>query len=60
VWYRVRVGNFASQPQAETLQKTLRTQEGFADAFIVNRAKESVILAKRGEETSAGSVSARP
>ena len=60
VWYRVRVGNFATQPQAESLQKQLQTEEGLRDAFIVNRAKESVVLAKRGDDPSTGSASARP
>jgi cell division septation protein DedD len=51
IWYRVRVGNFATQPQAETLQKQLRGEEGFRDAFIVNKASESLVLAKRSGES---------
>jgi len=51
IWYRVRVGNFATQPQAETLQKQLRGEEGFRDAFIVNKANESLVLAKRSGES---------
>jgi DedD protein len=44
-WFRVRVGNLSSRQEAEALGKTLRSQEGFHDAFIAQSSEEEVILA---------------
>lgn len=34
-WYRVRVGQSASKEEAQALLKTLKSKEGFSDAFLV-------------------------
>jgi cell division protein FtsN len=36
-WYRVRVGQFDNQDEAEALRKTLESKEGFRDAFLANK-----------------------
>lgn len=50
-WYRVRVGNLESRQAAEELNDTLKTREGFRDAFIASSAKSDIILVS---ETSSG------
>jgi cell division septation protein DedD len=35
-WYRVRLGNFKSRRDAETLGAVVRLKEGFHDAFVAN------------------------
>ncbi|HVO92338.1 MAG TPA: SPOR domain-containing protein, partial [Terriglobales bacterium] len=44
-WYRIRVGNLATRQEAEELSKTLRTQEGFRDAFIAGSVKTDILMA---------------
>ena len=48
MWYRVRVGNFANQQQAELMEKKLRAKEGLRDAFVANNS-EAVVLAARSQ-----------
>ena len=48
MWYRVRVGNFANQQQAEFMEKKLRAKEGLRDAFVANNS-EAVVLAARSQ-----------
>ena len=43
-WYRVRVGNLQTRQDAEELGKTLRTQEGFRDAFIASSEKSNIVF----------------
>jgi cell division protein FtsN len=35
IWYRVRVGSFATGQEAESARQTLEANEGFSDAFVV-------------------------
>jgi cell division septation protein DedD len=37
LWYRVRVGRYASKEEAKKLEETLRTNENFAKAFATSR-----------------------
>jgi cell division septation protein DedD len=36
-WYRVRVGRYASQQEAEKIEETLRVKENITKAFVTNR-----------------------
>lgn len=45
IWYRVRVGAFASRQDAEVLRAALSAQEGFRDAFVAAGNKSDTILA---------------
>ncbi len=36
--YRVRVGRFATEKEAQALAKTVKTKEGLSDAFVVRQA----------------------
>lgn len=38
-WFRVRVGDFGTYPEAEALQNILRSKEGLSDAFAVSNAR---------------------
>ena len=44
-WYRVRVGDLPSHQEAEELGRSLRTQEGFSDAFITSRIESDHVIA---------------
>lgn len=46
-WYRVRAGNFSARQEAEALQKTLQSKEGFADAFIAASTNSDTLIALR-------------
>jgi cell division septation protein DedD len=46
MWYRVRVGNFASQQQAELMEKKLRNKEGLRHAFVANNSAAVVLAAE--------------
>jgi len=37
IWYRVRVGNFATRQEARTMQEELKTKEKFTKAITVSR-----------------------
>jgi cell division protein FtsN len=43
-WYRVRVGHFASQNEAEALRKVMVSREGFRDAFLARQQESDVII----------------
>jgi len=36
IWHRVRLGNFKTSREAETLAALVRLKEGFHDAFVAD------------------------
>lgn len=48
-WYRLRVGELPNVQKAEALLMTLRTREGFDDAFVAPNTRGDVILASTNQ-----------
>ena len=41
-WHRVRVGHLATEEEARVLRQTLKTKEGFQDAFLTRQKTEKM------------------
>jgi cell division septation protein DedD len=46
-WYRVRLGNFKTRRDAETLGALVRLKEGFHDAFVSDSTKSEIVALDR-------------
>jgi cell division septation protein DedD len=46
-WYRVRLGNFKTRRDAETLGALVRLKEGFHDAFVADSTKSEIVALER-------------
>jgi len=46
-WYRVRLGNFTTRRDAETLGAQVRLKESFHDAFVADSTKSEIVALER-------------